>query len=720
MAEGIPLKRQTVYSLIVGIFGCGTALVGLPELRSVNPWFFIAMLALACLVESMPVPLRLGTASLTPAVLFSYVALDGREEAILCAIAAAFVPAKRRHWDLETAFFNAGQYALSTLAMWWVLHDLITLPMTRIDAPAVGALVVSAAVFLVVNHAFVQVIQWLRGAFLWPTVWAALVTDLINLALCIPFALLVVMLNATSAWLAPVMVLPLLMLAYMLRSHRQAMDLQEIHECLANLATEFDMRQIALEAAHLARRMTLADCVAVFVIDGRGCLVPAAVYPRSYEAEFSMEGWPESEGGIIWKTIHQRDHVIVPDVRKDARVRFLGETTTFLSMAIFPMHAHQKAHGAIVCYAKRPKAFSHMHEYMDALANQVSVLLENAKLYQELQDRSFRDEATGLMNYRYFYEELARRVQASLRENRPVSVLIVDVDFFKRFNDTYGHLAGDVVLREVGRILERHAGPDGVAARYGGEEFAVLLWASAHEAFEVAEAIRQDVSKLAVDFEGYHLQGITVSIGMATCPDHSESDRDLLVKADSAMYWGAKQRGRNRTAMYAPEFDTQLFVDPLTSLYTHHFVNIRVRDEVAHGTTCWGVICLDLVRFSEINATYGFEVGDEVLRQAGVVIRQVLRHSELACRYGGDEMLIVIPNVSDVELAGICRRVTQAIERHSFHVGENILSVRVACGIEVYDVIQDGADLFNRIEELFARLHVPLHASESESPSHSV
>lgn len=704
---------------MVGIVGCGVVLVGLPDLRNTNAWFLVVMLALACLIEAMPVPLRLGSASLTPAVLFSYVALNGREEAMLCAIAAAFVPAVRRHWDLEAVFFNAGQYALSAFAMWWLLHLCAALPMSRIDAYEVGCLVLSAALFLVVNHAFVQILQWLRGTLLWSAVWAALLTDLINLALCIPFALLVVMLHATSAWLAPVMLLPLLMLAYMLRSHRQAMDLQEIHESLAKLATEFDMQEIAFEAAHLARRMTFADCVAVFVIDSRECLVPAAVYPKSYEPEFSFEGWPESEGGVIWKTIHQRDHVIVPDVRKDPRVRFLGETVTFMSMAIFPMHAHQKAHGAIVCYARRPKAFTHVHEYMDALASQVSVLLENAKLYRELQDRSFRDEATGLLNYRYFYEELSRRVRTSLQEHRPVSVLIVDVDFFKRFNDTYGHLAGDVVLREVGRILERHAAPDGIAARYGGEEFAVLVWASANEAYAIGEAIRQDVAKLAVDFEGYHLQGITVSVGMATCPDHSESDRDLLVKADSAMYWGAKQRGRNRTAMYAPEFDTQLFVDPLTSLYTHHFVNIRVRDEMAHGTTCWGVICLDLVHFSEINAVYGFEAGDEVLRQVGVVIRQVLRHSELACRYGGDEIVIIIPNVSDLELSGICRRVTQSLEQHPFRVADQTTSIRVASSIAVYDVVQDGADLFNRIEELFARLHGAVELGESEPSSRS-
>ncbi|GMA56278.1 hypothetical protein GCM10025858_07810 [Alicyclobacillus sacchari] len=681
---------------------------GLPSLRHADGWLVAALAAIACVLESLPIPLRQTQASLLPAVIIALVGLGQLEPAMVCAMLAACVaPLFLRTWDSVIVLFNAGQYALSACALWFVLQALHPLPIVSVHAMVLLDLAIGSLVFLIVNHLLVHTLQWLRGNLLPSSVVGAFVTDIANLALCLPFAVLVLALAPDNVWFEPIVMLPLAMLAYMLRAHRQTLDLQMIHEATTKLATEFDMCAIATEAAVLTRRMTLADCVVVFLIDNeRNALVPMAVHPIAYDAFFDKNGWPETEGGVIWKTIHQRGHVHIPDVRKDARVRILGEHPTFLSMAIFPMHAHLKAHGAIVCYATRPRAFSHVHQYMDTLSNQVSVLLENAKLYQELQERTIRDEATGLFNYRYFYEELAKRVQMSVAENRPVSVLIADVDFFKKFNDTYGHLAGDAVLREVGRLLQRHAGDHGIAARYGGEEFAVLMWASAEEAYRIAEHIRQEVSRLTVEFHGYHLQGISVSVGVATCPDDSVSDRDLLLKADSAMYWGAKQRGRNRTAMYTPEFDTQLFVDSLTSLYTYHFINIRIRDGIVHGVTRWGVICIDLNQFGEVNVGFGFDVGDTVLRQVGVLVRECLRHTELACRYGGDEMLIVLPDVSETELAGVCDRVVNAIEQHRYVVSDNVvLSMRTTAAYRVFDDVADGPDLFNRIAEMFAQLN---------------
>ncbi|KRW92776.1 diguanylate cyclase [Alicyclobacillus tengchongensis] len=707
MTEGTTLWRQNAYSAVVGIAGCLVALYGLPSLRHENGWLVAAMAVIASLLESLPIPLRQAQASLLPAVIIALVGLGGLEPAMVCGmLAACAAPLFLRTWDSVIVLFNAGQYALSTCALWLVLHALHPLPIVSVHAIVLFDIAVGSLVFLVVNHLLVHTLQWLRGNLLPSSIVSALVTDAANLALCLPFAVLVLALAPDNVWFEPVVMLPLAMLAYMLRAHRQTLDLQMIHEATTKLATEFDIRAIAAEAAILTRRMTLADCVVVFLIDNEhNALVPMAVYPQAYDHLFDKNGWPEEEGGAIWKTIHHRAPVHIPDVRKDARVRILGDHPTFLSMAIFPMHAHLKAHGAIVCYAKRPRAFAHIHQYMDTLSNQVSVLLENAKLYQELQERTFRDEATGLFNYRYFYEELAKRVQTSVTENRPVSVLIADVDFFKKFNDTYGHLAGDVVLREVGRLLQRHAGAQGIAARYGGEEFAVLMWANAEEAYRIAEQIRQEVSRLAVKFHGYHLQGISVSVGVATCPDHSVSDRDLLLKADSAMYWGAKQRGRNRTAMYAPEFDTQLFVDSLTSLYTHHFVNIRIRDDMMQGVTKWGVICIDLNQFGKVNAGFGFDVGDAVLRQVGVLVRQCLRHTELACRYGGDEILIVLPDVAETEIAGVCDRVVNAIEQHRYVVSDNVVfSMRTTATYRVFEDAADGPDLFNRVAEMFVQL----------------
>ncbi|WP_436664289.1 diguanylate cyclase [Alicyclobacillus acidoterrestris] len=512
--------------------------------------------------------------------------------------------------------------------------------------------------------------------------------------------------------MGPVMILPIVILAYILRVHRLTRDLQIVHQATTRLTTEFDRRAIAEEAARLAQKLTLADIVVIFVLDETGrTLVREVVYPEDQALAYEIETIPESMGGVVWRTIRSGEFIYVPDTRKDKRVRWFSnevlkdEVPSLLSMAVFPMQAHMTAQGAIVCYAERSYAFTYHTQYVSALASQVSVLFENARLYEELHERTRRDSATGLYNYRYFYEELSTRVSASVAQGVPVSVMIVDIDFFKKFNDTYGHLAGDAVLREVGRLLQKFSGEDAFVARYGGEEFALLFPLGRTETYEVAERIREAVRQISVEFHGYRLQGITVSIGIASCPEDSDTDRDLLLKADSAMYWGAKQRGRNRTAVYTPEFDAQLFVDNLTGLYTFHMVNIRVREEVLRGVTRWSAICIDLAQFGHVNSAFGFEVGDQVLRQTGMIIRECLRHDELACRYGGDEMLILLPEVSEAEAEMIEERVVSAISSYRFQVGDSVvLNVRVKAKRHVLEDVEGGADLFNRVANLFSEL----------------
>lgn len=705
--ERVTLRWQSGFSLLIGIAGLAVALFYIPQLVQLNIIIVLFLTVLSIMLEGMPIPLRQNLSSLLPVVPIGAMVVYGPAAAIWAVLFAGMAaPFITRDWNWLTAFFNAGQYALSVFFMNAAFGLFHITGNTTFGWPLLLAVVVAAVVFLVFNHLFINLLQVLKGTLLAPMVFSALYTDIGNLALCMPFALLMIALSPQHPILGPAMVLPIVILAYILRVHRQTRDLHLIQQATTQLASEFDIQVIAEEATRIAAQMTLADAVAVFFFNReKNVLIPTTVYPTQRGEGFWDEGYPEEEGGVIWKTIRQREVVNIPDTRKDKRVRYDTDVPEFLSMAIFPMHAHLEVQGAIVCYSEQPYAFGYSMEYVEALANQVSVLFENARLYQELEERTRRDGATELYNYRYFYEELGKRVAKAMANRTPLSILIVDVDFFKKFNDTYGHLAGDAVLKEVGQLLERACGEGAFAARYGGEEFALLLPTSEEEAYDVAESIREAVRELSIEFHGYKLQGITVSIGIASCPVHSETDRDLLLKADSAMYWGAKQRGRNRTAMYSPDFDAQLFVDNLTGLFTFHQMNIRVRDDIAQGVTSWGVICLDLREFGQVNNAFGFDVGDTVLQQTGFLIRESLRHAELACRYGGDEILIVLPSVTLAEVAGVQERVTRAISTHRYQAAENVvLSLRIDVTCQVLDDVHDGADLFNRVADLFAHL----------------
>jgi diguanylate cyclase (GGDEF)-like protein len=170
---------------------------------------------------------------------------------------------------------------------------------------------------------------------------------------------------------------------------------------------------------------------------------------------------------------------------------------------------------------------------------------------KELQLLATRDGLTGLYNHRTFYALLADELTRAKRFKRPVSLLLLDIDHFKRVNDTHGHLAGDAVLRELGGLLGRQARAINRVCRYGGEEITVILPETGLEAAaNVAERLRAVVEAQPFDANSEPIR-ITVSIGVASFPAHADGAAALVAAADTALY-AAKQRGRNRVVRYEP------------------------------------------------------------------------------------------------------------------------------------------------------------------------
>jgi diguanylate cyclase (GGDEF)-like protein len=162
-----------------------------------------------------------------------------------------------------------------------------------------------------------------------------------------------------------------------------------------------------------------------------------------------------------------------------------------------------------------------------------------------LRDMVMRDALTGLYNRRYLDESLIREERRALRSGRPLAFMMIDVDYFKRINDTFGHAAGDAVLREVGRYLLSVARREDIVCRYGGEEFVLLMGQISHETIrERAETIRRGVHALKVEHDGVPVGSVSVSIGVGIYPDHGDNGQGVLQIADEAMYL-AKQSGRN-------------------------------------------------------------------------------------------------------------------------------------------------------------------------------
>ncbi len=183
------------------------------------------------------------------------------------------------------------------------------------------------------------------------------------------------------------------------------------------------------------------------------------------------------------------------------------------------------------------------------LTGNASVAFQRAQLYQKMERLATTDGLTQLCNHRFFQETLAREVERCERYGRYVSLLLMDIDHFKSFNDTYGHPIGDLVLKEISQCIRRAIRANDFPARYGGEEFAVIIPETNQQgAMAVAERIRSTVESHTVQSEKGDLH-ITLSIGCASIPDNAQTQPALIEAADNALYY-SKEHGRNRTTLY--------------------------------------------------------------------------------------------------------------------------------------------------------------------------
>ncbi len=181
---------------------------------------------------------------------------------------------------------------------------------------------------------------------------------------------------------------------------------------------------------------------------------------------------------------------------------------------------------------------------MGMVSNIASIALANARLFGEVQWMAERDPLTKLFNRRTFHDRLDEHLVGSANGRRPVALLMLDIDHFKSFNDTYGHQAGDAVLDWFARLVENCVGDGDMIFRYGGEEFNVLLpGANAGKAARMAETIRARVAESTFDYKGTELR-VTLSCGVAVFPDHGRDADELVRKADRSLY-RAKGAGRN-------------------------------------------------------------------------------------------------------------------------------------------------------------------------------
>ncbi|MBI5643761.1 MAG: diguanylate cyclase [Deltaproteobacteria bacterium] len=233
-----------------------------------------------------------------------------------------------------------------------------------------------------------------------------------------------------------------------------------------------------------------------------------------------------------------------------------AQDETFTGYLCMPMMAHGETLGILHLRIGKYSAVQNAKQYLDAkqrllsnVGERIALALSNLKLRETLRSLSIRDPLTGLFNRRYMEEFLEIELSRAERKKTPIGVIMIDVDHFKRFNDTFGHKAGDIVLQELGVLMQRHIRKSDIPCRYGGEEFILILpEASLEITAQRAERLRESAKSLQLTHEQQSLGPISISLGVAIFPDNGLTGGSVVKAADAALYT-AKQAGRDRVCV---------------------------------------------------------------------------------------------------------------------------------------------------------------------------
>ena len=245
----------------------------------------------------------------------------------------------------------------------------------------------------------------------------------------------------------------------------------------------------------------------------------------------------------------EKKPVLISPIDPDSRFGKLRDLV-IESFLFIPFVIQDRVIGFLCSYSNR-KDFLDQEKFLNfqIFYNQIAIGLQKSLLYERVQKLSVTDGLTKLYSHRYFKQRLEEEVVLAGRYNAPLSLLILDIDHFKKYNDQYGHVAGDHVLTQVAGILKGQAEATHFAARYGGEEMVLIApEMTKNKAVELAERIRSNI-ETHVFAVGRETTSLTVSIGVATFPEDAATGTELISRADQALYAG-KNRGRNQVVSY--------------------------------------------------------------------------------------------------------------------------------------------------------------------------
>src|SRR5579859_2086015 len=336
-----------------------------------------------------------------------------------------------------------------------------------------------------------------------------------------------------------------------LRMEKQLRDIEYLYDVMKEASSTLNVQEmIELSKEFVERIFDFPHFVmAVLSEDGKKYEIrTCSGCDESFFRSFQME---VSSGQLMAELAHEKKPYWVPAVENDEYFSKL-KNLPLHSFVFFPFLVQDRAIGFLCSFSMGELLLDgNQFSNLQIFCNQISIGLQKSLLYEKVQNLSITDGLTRLYSHRHFKQRLEEELVLARRYSSVLSLLILDIDHFKHYNDTYGHVAGDNVLKEVARIVKSQTAPAHIAARYGGEEMALIASeTSKKQALELAEKIRREVESYSFSV-GNQTTTVTISIGVAAFPEDAQNHLDLIGKSDNALY-AAKNRGRNRVIAFPP------------------------------------------------------------------------------------------------------------------------------------------------------------------------
>jgi diguanylate cyclase (GGDEF)-like protein len=336
---------------------------------------------------------------------------------------------------------------------------------------------------------------------------------------------------------------------------KEVKELTDLFEIAKTVVSTLDidkvLESILKSAMHIAE--TPSGSIALYDEKKNEMTIHAA---KGFSMGFlTQKSWDVKKGGLTEKILlHKYPLVVTNTDRKKYFNNPVAKAENIKSLVASPLIFQSKIVGILYVDDFKSRKFSkNILKLLSILASFAAMSIDNARLHNDALKRAITDGLTGLYNHRYFQEILEDEIARSKRYNLYASLIFLDVDGFKKFNDMYGHQEGDNILKLVANSISKSIRQVDCAARYGGEEFAVIMPENnADSAFIVAERIRKNVIKDSKAFFKSKTKRITVSLGVASYPDDSSDKDDLIRKSDNALYY-CKRHGKNCTSRYKKE-----------------------------------------------------------------------------------------------------------------------------------------------------------------------